>query len=61
MKQNPSIVVDEQPGLNTAYWAFNIRKPPFDKAKVRQAMNYAINRQAILDVIFQGTGRLLLQ
>lgn len=58
MKKNPSIVVDEQPGLNTAYWAFNIRKPPFDQARVRQAMNYAINRQAILDVIYQGTGTI---
>jgi dipeptide transport system substrate-binding protein len=56
MKKNPAITVDEQPGLNTAYWAFNVRKPPFDKARVRQAMNYAINRQAILDVIYQGTG-----
>lgn len=58
MKNNPSIVVDEQPGLNTAYWAFNLQKPPFDKARVRQAMNYAINRQAILDVIYQGTGTI---
>ena len=58
MKQNPSIIVDEQPGLNTAYWAFNIRKPPFDQVKVRQAMNYAINRHAIRDVIFQGTAKI---
>ena len=58
MKQNPSIIVDEQPGLNTAYWAFNIRKPPFDQVKVRQAMNYAINRHAIRDVIYQGTAEI---
>ena len=54
MKQNPAIIVDEQPGLNTAYWALNLRKPPFDQTKVRQAINYAINRQAIIDVIYQG-------
>lgn len=58
MKKNPLIIVDEQPGLNTAYWAFNLRKPPFDQAKVRQAMNYAINRYALLDVIYQGTGKI---
>ena len=58
MKKNPQIVVAEQPGLNTAYWAFNVSKPPFDKAQVRQAMNYAVNRQAIIDVIYQGTGKI---
>jgi dipeptide transport system substrate-binding protein len=58
MKKNPSIKVSEQPGLNTAYWAFNTKKPPFDNVQVRQAMNYAINRQAILDVIYQGTGTI---
>ena len=58
MKKNPAINVDEQPGLNTAYWSFNLRKAPFDKLRVRQAMNYAINRQAILDVIYQGTGKI---
>jgi dipeptide transport system substrate-binding protein len=58
MKKNPAINVDEQPGLNTAYWSFNIRKAPFDQLRVRQAMNYAINRQAILDVIYQGTGKI---
>jgi len=58
MKNNPAINVDEQPGLNTAYWSFNISKAPFDQLRVRQAMNYAINRQAILDVIYQGTGKI---
>ena len=58
MKKNPAIKVAEQPGLNTAYWAFNVQKAPFDQARVRQAMNYAINKQAILDAIYQGTGKI---
>lgn len=58
MKKNPAIKVAEQPGLNTAYWAFNVQKPPFDQARVRQALNYAINRQAILNAIYQGTGKI---
>ncbi len=58
MKKNPSIEVAEQPGLNIGYWAFNVNKEPFDKLKVRQAMNHAINRQAILDAVFLGTGQI---
>jgi dipeptide transport system substrate-binding protein len=58
MQKNPAIKVSEQAGLNTAYWAFNTRKAPFDNVLVRQAMNYAINRQAILDIIYKGTGTI---
>lgn len=58
MKNNPAIKVAEQAGLNTAYWSFNTRKAPFNNIQVRQAMNYAINRQAILDVIYKGAGSI---
>ena len=31
-------------------------KPPFDDLKVRQAINYAIDRQTLIDVILKGKG-----
>ena len=39
------------------YWAIiaNTGVPPLDDKRVRQALNYAINRQRIVDVVFQGT------
>lgn len=40
------------PGLNVAYWAFNLQKPPFDDVRVRQALNMAINRSAILKTVY---------
>lgn len=58
MKKNPSIKVMEQPGLNIGYWAFNVEKQPFDKLEVRRAMNHAVNRKAILDAVFLGTGQV---
>jgi dipeptide transport system substrate-binding protein len=58
MKDNVSITVDEQPGLNIGYWAFNVKKVPFDDVRVRQALNHAVNRQAILDGVFLGSGKI---
>jgi len=58
MRANPDLVVTEQPGLNIGYWAFNTRKPPFDDRRVRVAFNHAVNRQAILEAVYLGTGQL---
>jgi len=56
MKKDPDIKVLEQAGLNVGYLAFNTQKKPFDDVRVRRALNYAINKQAIIDAIYQGAG-----
>jgi dipeptide transport system substrate-binding protein len=56
MQANAALTVMEQQGLNVGYLAFNTEKPPFDNKLVRQALNYAVNKQAILDAVFQGAG-----
>lgn len=42
--------------LNVAYLAMNTKKAPFDNVKVRQAVNMAINKDAIIKGIFAGMG-----
>jgi dipeptide transport system substrate-binding protein len=54
LKANPDLTVQEQAGLNVAYLAYNTLVPPFDKAEVRRALNMAINKQAIVDAVFEG-------
>ncbi len=54
MKADTNLQVMEQPGLNVAYMAFNTMQAPFDKAEVRKAIDMAINKQAIVDAVFQG-------
>jgi dipeptide transport system substrate-binding protein len=54
MKADPALKVAEQEGLNVAYLAYNTTQAPFDKAEVRRALNKAINKQAIVDAVFQG-------
>lgn len=54
MKADPALKVVEKEGLNIAYLAYNTTQPPFDKVEVRKALNKAINKDAIIDAVFQG-------
>ena len=58
MEADPDINLMRQEGLNVGYLAFNTEKPPFDQKIVRQALNIAIDKQAILDVVFEGAGSI---
>jgi dipeptide transport system substrate-binding protein len=57
IKADKSLALISQPGLNIAYWAFNTRKPPFDKKEVRQAFNMAIDKAAIIKDVYSGAGQ----
>jgi dipeptide transport system substrate-binding protein len=57
MKADPAITMMEQEGLNVGYLAYNSTQKPFDNPKVRKALNMAIDKKAIIDVVFQGSGQ----
>ena len=50
---------DRGSACNTGVLAFNQAFKPFDNPKIRQAIGYAINRQAIVDAFFGDTGVVL--
>lgn len=54
MKSDKNIVVKEMAGVNIGYLAYNMDKPPLDKLQVRQALNMAVNKDAIIKAVFQG-------
>ena len=56
IKKDSSLNLISQSGLNIAYWAFNVQKPPFDKKEVRQAFNMAIDKAAIIKDVYMGAG-----
>ncbi len=58
MKADPKINLMEQEGLNVGYLAYNTKVAPFDNVKVRKALNMAMNKQAIIDTVFQGAGKI---
>ncbi|HEX9118282.1 MAG TPA: ABC transporter substrate-binding protein [Anaerolineae bacterium] len=57
-KKDANLQVILRPSLNIGYVNFNQKVKPLDNPKVRQAIGYAINRQAIIDAHFGGIGQL---
>lgn len=51
---NDKLQLFERPSMNVGYLGLTTTRPPFDKKEVRQAMNYAIDKQAIVDSFFEG-------
>jgi ABC-type transport system substrate-binding protein len=47
------------PGLRIFYLGLNHLKKPFDDPRVRQALNYAIDKEAIVKSLFQGYAQVL--
>lgn len=45
-----------KPGLNSYYLGLNCTRPPFNDARVRKAANMAIDRQHILNTVFEKRG-----
>jgi len=56
IKKDSTLKVTSQSGLNIAFWAFDVMKPPMDKLEVRQALAMAIDRDAIIRDVYLGAG-----
>ncbi|SCK07498.1 ABC transporter substrate-binding protein [Vogesella sp. LIG4] len=56
MKADPKMNVISQAGFNLGYLAYNVKHKPMDKLEVRQALDMAINKKAILQAVYQGFG-----
>ena len=52
IRQSKGLVLDEKPGLNVGFWAFNASKPPFDNPEVRRALSLAIDKNALIEAIY---------
>ncbi|PRD13532.1 ABC transporter substrate-binding protein SapA [Pantoea coffeiphila] len=55
LRDDPRLRLTLRPGMNTAYLAFNTRKPPLDRPEVRQALALGINNERLMESIFYGT------
>jgi dipeptide transport system substrate-binding protein len=58
IRADPGLNLLQMEGLNVGYLAYNTAQAPFDNPVVRRALNMAVNKQAIVDALFQGAGRV---
>ncbi|MCE4557325.1 ABC transporter substrate-binding protein [Pelomonas cellulosilytica] len=49
---NPNVRIDKIQALNISYLSFNLKKPPTDRREVREALDIAIDRNAIFKALF---------
>ena len=48
----PGVVVLSKPALNISYLSYNLKRPPLDKQPVREALDIAIDRDALFKALF---------
>jgi peptide/nickel transport system substrate-binding protein len=58
IQADPNLQLLQAPGFHIWWIALNTHVKPFDNVKVRQALNYAVDKQAIIDTILQGAATL---
>src|SRR5207302_4610595 len=58
MRSESSITLDAKPSLSYNLLFVNTKRKPFDNLLVRQAIAYAIDRQAIIDAVAFGEGEV---
>ena len=54
LEDDPNIQILTAPGTLPKWMEMNVKQPPFDDILVRQAMNYAVNKQSIIDEVYSG-------
>ncbi|QTF08534.1 peptide ABC transporter substrate-binding protein SapA [Brenneria izadpanahii] len=55
LRNDPRLRLSLRPGMNVAYLAFNVRKPPLDDRRMREAIALAINNDRLMQSIYYGT------
>lgn len=54
VKQDANLAVIERPSINVGYLALNTEKPALKDPRVRQALNHALDKNVLIQTIFQG-------
>jgi len=57
LKDNPNLQVVAGPSAGIRYLLFNVTQPPVDNVFVRQAITYAVDRDAICQQVFSGLNK----
>ncbi|MBE1274074.1 ABC transporter substrate-binding protein SapA [Enterovibrio baiacu] len=56
IEKDPDFILSSQTGMNVAFLSLNTRHPALSELEVRQAISLAINREALIQSVYYGTG-----
>lgn len=56
IRSQTNLSMDETSGMNTSFIALNVKKPPFNDVRVRQAIAQGINRDNLLKAVYFSVG-----
>lgn len=59
LEADPNVQVLTAPGTQPIWLELNVNQPPFDDVRVRQALNHAIDKQLLVDTIYEGRAEVL--
>jgi peptide/nickel transport system substrate-binding protein len=59
LKKDPRFTIESSPTARALYIAINVKKKPLDDVRVRQALNHAVNREAIVKDLFQNNAQVI--
>ncbi len=58
LENTPGLNIVEYPDFDYTYWGFNVEEEPFNQPEVRLAMSYAIDRELLAEVVFDGAAEV---
>ncbi|MGB2551966.1 ABC transporter substrate-binding protein [Campylobacter sp. MOP51] len=58
LTKDPNVKLIEKEGMNVGYLAMNTNREMFKDLRVRQAINHAVNKKAIVDAVYEGFGKV---
>jgi peptide/nickel transport system substrate-binding protein len=59
LEQTPGVQVYSAPSTRPIWLQLNVTMPPFDDVRVRQALNYAIDKELLIETLYYGMGQPL--
>ena len=59
LRKDPRFAIESIPTARALYVVINVKKKPFDDVRVRQALNYAVNRESIVKNLYQGNAEAI--
>ena len=59
VKKNPKLALSDHSSVYVSYVAMNVNRKPFNDPRVRRALNYAVDKEAFVRVVFNGAAQPL--